>query len=236
VLGIVWAGAALTSNLVPMVGTATNRISVQAVTTRAVLLLGALTGLLPRPSVAQTDARTANWRLGAALVAPATVLDLPRGPTSDLVATGGSSGDVRTGFGAGLEGARRWSVGPKNGAAIVARIVASTVNVRQGGGSWRAGRSIVLDAVIRDEFPVSSATWLFGGFAVSHWSGPSRTAPYHNIGKLLFGGEAGGFYRVGSSPWSLTALLHLTRIGDDEASDVHSGFVWRWMIGIQREY
>jgi len=190
----------------------------------AALLLGSLT---PHLVAAQSEAR---WRIGAAVSAPARLLDVTMSTFPDS-----NDSRVDLGFGYGIEAARLWVPKPGVTLAISGRLTTASVKSHTGGADWSPGRAILADIGGRAERDISRQLGVFIGAQASHWSGPQETAPFSSLGPILLGGEGGVTVRPSQGPWHIDFAANLTRIGADEARNISTGFVWRWMVGVRRD-
>jgi hypothetical protein len=179
-----------------------------------------IVAVLPAMAGAQ---RTAHWRASIAMSAPGRVLDA--GP-----------GTIGFGLGGALEAA--WVQRLANGAdvAYLVRAASAAVKGEQAGSEWEPGRATMLDAAIRIERVWQRGIGLFAGPGISHWRGPDDTVPFAGIGGVLLGAEAGALWRPTARDWQLTLTSRMTRIGPDDERAVSSGFVFRWLVGVQRAF
>ena len=176
--------------------------------------------VLPGAAHAQ---RESHWRASVALSAPGRVLDA--GP-----------GTIGLGVGGAVEAA--WVRRLANGAdvAYLVRAASAAVRGEQAESEWKPGRATMLDATIRLERAWPRGIGLFGGPGISHWRGPDDTVPFAGIESVLLGAEGGATWRPTARDWQLTFTSRMTRVGPDDDRAVTSGFVFRWLVGVQRAF
>ena len=181
--------------------------------------------LASQVAVAQHESQ---WRFGVALSAPTRLLK-----ATSLTAPDSVFGHVDLGFGGGIEAGRSWNVQPMMTGAVVLRLTTAAVNAEAAGTSWSPGRAYAFEAIAQIDRAINDRASLFGGIALSHWSGPSHTAPFTGIAPVLVGADAGFSLRPGDGPWHIDLTANLTRFGASEKSGAATGFAWRWLIGVR---
>jgi len=160
-------------------------------------------------------------------------LAIPEGGTTPLSESNDSR--VTLGLGAGLEVGRVWALGPRVAVIAFGRAQTASVTIHSGGGSWSPGRAFISEAGARIERGISPQSGLFAALGVSHWSGPSETAPFKNGAAALLVTEAGITARPARSSWRFDLKANLTRFGANDDIALGSGSAWRFILGVSHE-
>jgi hypothetical protein len=194
------------------------------------LLLAAIA--LPSMLTGQ-PARTGSWRFGIEAHIPSKLLEV-----NEVAFPDSNDGQIKVGIGYAAVVERVWRLkDPSARWGVVARVASAPVEGTLGGTSYKPGRALVLDVGLRVAREIQATSELFGGAGISHWSGPDDTAPFSSGGSVRLAAEGGWTYRLeASSPWRLSASIHITRFPQDDARLVAAGIVWRAFVGITRDY
>ena len=174
--------------------------------------------------------QVSQWRFGAALSAPTRLIE-----QTSLTAPDSVLGHVDLGLGVGAEVAWAWRIQPGMLGAVHVRATTAPVHSVAAGTSWSPGRAFIVEASTRIEREIGDRTALFGGVGVSHWAGPTQTAPFSGTGAILLGAETGVSVRPVGAQWRVDLSANLTRFAADDARGVATGIVLRWMMGVHRE-
>lgn len=198
------------------------------------LLLATLLATVAPPSLLAAQApRTGSWRIGVEAHIPSKLLEV-----NEVAFPDSNDGEIKVGIGYALVAERFWRL--KDARArwgVVARVASAPVEGTLGGVNYKPGRALVLDVGLRVAREIQATSELFGGAGISHWSGPDDVAPFSSGGSVRFAAEGGWTYRLeDSSPWRLSASIHITRFPQDDARLVATGIVWRAFVGITRDY